>query len=322
MTDPLRLVGDIGGTNARFALASAEAPGYRHERVFSCADFPSLEDSIRCFVEQADITMPKVMCLAVAGPVTDGRVQLTNNRWQIDERHLAAAFSLEAVSLLNDFAAIALSIPALRSEDLLRIGPASLDLGSPGRRCVGVIGPGTGLGGAGLVMSGPEKALLVTEAGHVGFAPNSPLQVELHRVLSRRFGRVSNERLVSGPGLENLYEALREIDGLGRSHLRAGEIFQAASTAADELALRAVDLFFEIFGQVAGDFALGLGAFDGVCLAGGVIQRHARLLQQSRFRQAFEDKSRLRPRLERTATVLVTHPQPGLLGASELARAL
>jgi glucokinase len=322
LTDTFYLAADIGGTNARFALVRPGQSGYSNEKTLSCIDYVSPEAAIRSYLDSVGAGMPELVCFAVAGPIDDGTVEFTNSSWRIEEKRLVRSFNLSSAKLINDFAAIALAIPIINEDELDRIGN---NLQKPAGRddfCFGVIGPGTGLGAAGLLGANGFCKPILTEAGHAGFAPMTSLQAGLHGVLSSRFGRVSNERLISGPGLENIYSALGELNRIQCLSITAGDIFEAAIQQTDDLAVQSVDLFFEVFGQVAGDFALSIGAFDGLYLTGGVIQRYGEMLRKSRFRQAFEDKGRLNSQLRKTPSKLILHPQPGLLGASEMARAM
>ena len=309
------LIGDIGGTNARFALARPGQPGYTAERVYACADHPSLEQGIEAYFRDVGLRHPGTICLAVAGPVLDSTVQFTNSHWQIAERPLRNRFEIERVRLINDFAAIAHGLPLLGEHDLLRLGgPPPPDL-SRGNYRLGVLGPGTGLGAAGLMHDNGLSTVLVTEAGHVGFAPETPEQRQLLARLQTRFERVSDERVASGAGLENIYWALRRP---GDPSASAAEIFERAA-AGQTPAGRAVDLFFELLGQIAGNLALSMGAFQGIYIAGGIVQRHRELLRTSRFRAGFENKGRHHGIMARVPTVAIRHPQPGLLGASRVA---
>jgi glucokinase len=243
-------------------------------------------------------------------------VRFTNNHWEIAADELAAEFSIEGVQLLNDFEAIAYSVPLLTADDCMPLGlpePAPLDAE---HYMVGVIGPGTGLGAVGLRKYGDVVLPIAGEAGHGGFAPETRVQMDILRALRQRFDRVSSERLVSGPGIENIYWALMRIHGEKRAHLSAAEIFTAAIENTDPLASEAVQMFFEVFGQVAGDLALTLGAEDGILIAGGISKRYPDLLKNSGFRSGFENKGRYRSLMERIPTQLILHDQPGLLGAS------
>ncbi len=315
-SDPSLLIGDIGGTNARFALADPATPAFTDVRTLKCDDYESADTAIKHYLASVGAESPRVICLAAAGPIIDKRVRFTNNQWEIAADELAAEFSIAGVRLLNDFEAIAYSLPFLNADDCLPIGlpePAPLDAD---HYMVGVIGPGTGLGAVGLRKYGDALFPIPGEAGHGGFAPETQVQIDILRALRERFDRVSSERLVSGPGIENIYRALMRIHGVKRAHLSPAEIFNAAIENTDPLASEAVQMFFEVFGQVAGDFALTLGAEDGIFIAGGISKRYPDLLKNSSFRSAFENKGRHRSLMERVPTQLILHEQPGLLGAA------
>ncbi len=314
------LVGDIGGTNARFAVAHTDAPGYSSEKTYQCADFATVIDAIRHYLEQIGVAPPMTICLAVAGPVVGDQVKLTNNHWTISVDELRQAFEIEAVRLLNDFEAIAYSVPYISIDEMLSIGNLKPSLLDSQHYTIGVIGPGTGLGAVGLRRYEEHYIAIVSEASHGGFAPETEEQVDILTVLRQRFGRVSSERLLSGSGLENLYWALGQIHDGNHAQLSAAEIMQASQQESDAMASKAVGLFYEILGQVAGDLALTLGAKDGMYIAGGITQRYPQLFVSSRFRSGFEAKGRHRVLMERIPTQQIMHQQPGLLGASSYAQ--
>jgi glucokinase len=302
MAERTMLIGDIGGTNARFALADQSAPGFSREETLQCADFPSAEAAVRHYLESVSAPAPDVICLAAAGPVIDKRVDITNNHWVLSARDLAATFSTQAVRLLNDFEAIAYSIPSLNlvgSEDY----------------SIAVLGPGTGLGTAGLRKQGKSLEVIPSEAGHTSFASETELQREILDVLNAKFDRVSFEHLVSGPGIENIHWAL------GQRRFPESPAHSAAEIFADDSyhSMQAVGVFFEVLGQFSRDFALSLGAYDGVFIAGGIVPRYPELLQKSRFRASFENRPGDQTDISKIPTQLVSHPQPGLLGASYVA---
>ncbi len=317
MSNDSILVADIGGTHARFALADLNSSGVSHESVLECADFPAVEDAIIHYIAQMGIKMPSTICIAAAGPVTDGCVSFVNSSWHIDTEQLRVSLDVDQMTLVNDFVAVAHAVSILEQDDLLGINGLPFNREAD-RWTTGVIGPGTGLGAAGLVKKRGHVFSLLTEAGHSGFSPTDPFQFELMDVLAKRHGRVSNERLLSGPGIENIYRGVSEIVSGQARELTAKEVF--AGVNADANAKTSVDLFFKVLGQVAGDFALSIGAFDGVFLAGGVVQRYASLVPESAFQQAFQMKGRLSEQLEKTPTFVITHQTPGLLGAAQIAR--
>jgi len=313
MADKTLLIGDIGGTNARFAMADPENTGFSNVMTLQCADYASADDAIRHYIGELSAEAPDVICLAVAGPVVGNSVQVTNNHWELNAESIVANFSVHNAKLLNDFEAVAYSIPHLHTED-------SVVIGLPDQRPtldddfnIAILGPGTGLGTGGLIRRGQTVIPIVAEGGHVGFAPNSQLQVEVLNSLRSKFDRVSVEHLVSGPGIENIYWALTQIYGEQRDLLSAQEIF---ANGDDSRATETTQMFFDILGQVAGDLALVLGAKDGVYIAGGITKRYPELLHGSGFRSAFDNKDNYRALMESIPTLLITHDEPGLLGAA------
>ena len=322
MADPCLLIGDIGGTNARFALAHPDKPGFSGELTLHCADYETAEQAIADYLERSGNIEPDVICLAAAGPVVDGCVHLTNNEWVIDSRELRQKYPKSSVRLLNDFEAIAYSIPTLGENDISTVGLLPSELEGKSEFTLGVMGPGTGLGIGGLL--GRENSIypVVGEGSHAGFAPETRMQLKVLKQLQQRYERVSEERMVSGPGLENIYWALRKIHGEKTNGITAAEIFSRVLANEDVIATEATQLFFEVLGQIAGNLALALGAYDGVYLAGGILKRYPDLLKTSSFRSGFENKGRHRSLMEKVPTSLILHPQPGLLGASHCARQL
>jgi glucokinase len=324
MSKTCLLVGDIGGTNARFAIADESIPGFSRQITLRCADFESADVAIEHYLKKVKAARPTVICLAAAGPIVDGSVRFTNNSWTIGADDIGATFDAESVRLLNDFEAIAYSVPFLGDADCVGVGlPPAKHLGETDF-AVGILGPGTGLGAVGLLKRGEQLIPIVGEAGHVGFSPETQVQMDILAALRERFDRVSNERLVSGPGIENIYWALSRLHGEKRPQLEAAQIFEQGMNDSSPLAVEAVQMFYEILGQVAGNLALTLGAADGIFIAGGIARRYPKLLASSHFRGAFESKGRHRSLLEKIPTQLIVHPHPGLLGASycalELAR--
>ncbi len=316
------LIGDIGGTNARFALANKECVSFNNELTLQCSDFPNVADAINHYLESTQSETPEIICLAVAGPVVKQTVQFTNNPWSFSAPYLQNKFSSRKAHLLNDFEAIAYSIPSLKPNHQLSIGqPVQMNLNQD--YTLGVVGPGTGLGAVGLRKNLGSINALITEAGHTGFAPRTPLQTQLLQSLEKQYGRISNERLISGPGLANIYAALSDIYGTDNSKpLLAADIFSKHLSSDNDIASKAIAIFYKLLGQFAGDFALSIGAFDGLYLAGGVAQRYPDILVESNFRNGFEDKGRHQNIMKEISTTLITHPEPGLLGASHVAREL
>ena len=310
------LIGDIGGTNARFALADPLVPGFSMQKTYACAKFETADLAIRTYLNDVGSHSPSVICLAAAGPVVENTIRLTNNNWIIDADALGQDFTGTSVKLLNDFEAIAYSIPFLAPGDSLSLGLPEASSVDEQRYRFGIVGPGTGLGYAALYKREGVLVPITGEGGHQGFAPESQLQQDVLTALRERYDRVSYERLVSGPGMENIYWALIRIHGEKQTQLSAAEIFSRAENDGDPRAEEAVQLFFELLGQVAGNIAISMSTFDGVYVAGGIAKRYPHILSNSRFRNGFENKGRHRSLMERIPTRLITHDDPGLLGAS------
>lgn len=320
MARGILLIGDLGGTNARFALADRGGPGFSAELTLDCDAFESAEDAIEAYLEQAGKRHPAVICLAVAGPVVGHSVRFLNNQWSLDSRKLGERFPRARIRLVNDFKATAFAIPLLGGGDVEAVGPPRVDL--PGKQdfTIGVLGPGTGLGVSGLLRVAGRLHALSSEGGHSGFAPETRVQIDVLKQLRERYDRVSDERLLSGPGIQNIYWALQKIYGKRAVDRDPAEIFRRARDDGDEVASEAEHLFFEALGQVAGNLALTLGAYDGVYIAGGIVRRYPDRLKAGAFRSGFENKGRYRDLMEKIPTCLITHPNPGLLGAAYLAR--
>jgi len=322
MSERSLLIGDIGGTNARFALAEPLVPGFSRQKSYDCANFETADLAIRAYLDDVDSPQPVVICLAVAGPVINDAARLTNGNWSFDSASLCETFSCTAVGLLNDFGAIAYSIPYLADHDSLPLGFPDTPAIDAERYSFGIVGPGTGLGYAALYRREGIQVPITGEGGLLGFAPESQLQLDVWLALRKRFERVTYEHLVSGPGMENIYWALTEIDDEQQTQPAAAEIFERAERGCDQRAGVAVQLFFELLGQVAGNVAISMSTFDGVYIAGGIAKRYPDILENSRFRAGFENMGPHRSLMEKIPTRLITHENPGLLGASYCAQAL
>jgi len=307
------LVGDVGGTHARFALVDTQGH-VRNPRTFQAKDYSSLTDVIEEYLETtAGKRRPPRAVVAVAGPVLDGEIEFTNLDWVVSEGDLLAHFEFEAVKLINDFAAQALACPRLQDGDLRQIGP---DVGRGAYDCpVVVLGAGTGFGVAGIARNERGDVAIATEGGHAAFAPNDEIEVEVWRRLKRKYGRVSIERLLSGAGLYDLYCALADIEGRN-AVLPDQAAVTTEGLAGDPFAGATLDRFLGMLGSVAGDLALSYGARGGVYVSGGIAPRMADRLATSPFRTRFEDKGRLSDYVRAIPTFLVLHPYPAIIGAA------
>ncbi len=313
--DQTLLVADIGGTNARFALAAEDGEPIALQHTLQCTEYPTVNSAIDAYLAQIGRTRVDAICFAAAGPVIHGSVKFTNNSWILNGDELRSRFNTSDVYLLNDWEAIAYSLPALGKEDRLGIG-GDWSIPHSDELTFAAIGPGTGLGVTGVSVHSGQPYAIVSEGGHTSFAPKTILQLDLLKILLDRFGRVSNERVLSGPGLVNIYQALCQIEGVQSQELSASQIGESARDKSDAIAVKTFELFFEILGQVAGDFVLTLGGYDGLFIGGGVTQRYRDLLLNSRFRSGFTNKGRYKEILENTPSWLILHENPGLLGAS------
>ncbi len=302
------LLGDVGGTNARFALAI----GDRIERraALNVADFADAEAAIGSFLDTLDEGQrPLGAALGCAGPVEDGAVTLTNGAWRIEAAALTGRFGWSELRLVNDFEALAWALPALGAGDVRPLGGGRAQADSPSI----VLGPGTGLGIATYLPPPAGPAVIVGEGGHATLPVSDDREASVIARLRAEHGHVSAERLLSGDGLERLYRALAEIEGRAAPPRAAAEITEAAKTgcAASRAALA---MFCALLGTVAGNAALLLGARGGVYLAGGILPRIEEALAGSEFRRRFEAKGRFQAYLAAVPTLLVTHPEPAFPG--------
>ncbi len=315
----LRLLGDIGGTNARFALqVGGEAPS--HVATFACKDYADLADAVRAYL-QAEVgeAPPSVAAFAVAAPLTGDRVELTNSPWSFSTEGLRRRLGLERLIVVNDFTATALSIPRLDRDDLVQVGGGAPVAGAP----IAVLGPGTGLGVSGLIPGEPGKAPerwvpLTTEGGHVTLAAADDRESAVLAVIRRKFGHASAERALSGPGLVNLAQALAEVEGGGPVPETADQITSQALSGTSPLCAAAVEMFCAMLGTVASNLALTLGARGGVFIAGGIVPKLGTAFTLSSFRRRFEEKGRFSDYLAAIPTYVIVRETVALLGLTSL----
>jgi len=317
------LLADLGGTNVRFALAGdgLDAPlAMASIRRYRVKDFPSLADAARQYFADTGEHADRAV-IAAAGRIAGGEtVQVTNNPWTISAQALRSTMGMTRVHLVNDFAAQSMAVPLLAAGALAPVGPLPPPaLHLPRAQTFVVMGPGTGLGVAGLLWRDGAWIVLETEGGHAGFAAHTTEDVEILHRLNARFGRVSNERMICGNGLVNLYLALADIAGEPAEEYTPEDITSRAEAGSDALCVRTLETLAGIFGSVAGDLVLSLGGWDGVYLTGGVLPFLLPWLHRGGFRERFEAKGRFRETMERVPTLAITHPEPGLLGAAAIA---
>lgn len=317
MTTEPALVADIGGTNARFALAEigGEDISVRDMQTFRAEDFESIRDAAGAYLEAVGVK-PSAACFAAAGPATDAVIEFTNSPWVLDVADMKSALALERLCVINDFEALASSVRCLRPSDLLAVKPGSGDARAP----ILVIGPGTGLGQALIVPFGGRDRIIATEGGHVGFAPRGEEEVEVMKFIAREHPRVSIERLLSGRGLVNIHRALCARAGVPRVSLRADEISKAALTQEYPIAVKSVEMFCALLGSAAGDAVLATGARGGVVLGGGILPKIREIFLKSRFVERFLDKGRMRSYVEDVPINLIICEGAALIGAASRLR--
>lgn len=312
-----RLVGDVGGTNARFALLDGENQPVSSSTL-SASDFPSLAEAVRSYLDRHDVDRLDAAAVAVATPVTGDAVKLTNNHWSFSIEQTRRDLGLQTLHVINDFTALALSVPHLPESELIRIGGGE----QLAKHARAVIGPGTGLGVSGLVPCGSHWSALQGEGGHVSLGVRTPREIAVYRLLTERFGHVSAERFLSGPGLVNVVTALRQIDGLSRQDYSPAQVTEYGMTVADDSehgsCVEALNMFCDLLGSCAGNLVLTLGAEGGVYIGGGIVPRLGDFFARSGFRQQFEDKGRMQGYLQKVPSYVIHSPYPALIGAAQL----
>ena len=309
------LVADIGGTNARFALADPGTLDLTEIRQVRCADHPSLEAALTAYLGSL-LKPPDLASIAVAAPVIGGRVSLTNSAWSFADDELCRKVGLKQIKVLNDFEALALSLPNLAASELHRIG------GEPPveHAAKAVLGPGTGLGVAGLVWSGECWVALPGEGGHVTLGAGDAAQLALLERIRKGRDHLSAERLLSGPGLAALYQAVAASRGVTPDALQPNDVLLLGSSGEDKIAAEALDQFAAWLGRFAGDTALLLGARGGVYLGGGIAPKLVARLSAGTFRKCFEDKGRMSAYLARVPVYVITAEFATLKGAAAALR--
>lgn len=312
------LVGDIGGTNVRLAVADLTdtPPAITAPKSLPRAGYPTFEGVVDQYSAESGGPIPDAIVVAVAGPIKDGKVKLTNGQWVIDELVLRGKGFAQA-RLINDYAALGYAVEHLRGKDLVSIGGEHAGIAG---ETVGVVGAGTGLGVSALVRDAFSSAVMVTEGGHIAFAPVDETEFEILKVLLERFPRVSVERVLSGPGLANIHWALSRIGGARDPvQLTPEEVTTCAVAGTDPVAVRALDVFCGIYGRFAGDMTLAFGARGGIYLGGGIAPKLLPQLNSGTFRRGFEEKGRFDSYVGIVPTKVIVHPYAALLGAAEAA---
>ena len=309
-----RLLGDIGGTNARFAWQTDRGSPPTEVSSYACADHDSLLSAIRHYLAEHRKQCPPACAIGIANPILGDRVQMTNHHWSFSISELQRGLGLERLRVINDFTALALSLPTLLAAELHLVGQEGVAVaGAP----MAVLGPGTGLGVSGLLPSGAGSFTPITgEGGHATLAAHGEYEIAVVRLLAQRFGHASAERALSGPGLVNLYEAACKLADQPALPLGPAEVIERARSDADPGCVAAIDLFCNFLGSFAGNLALTLGARGGVYIGGGLAPRLHVEIERSAFRERFAAKGRFRDYLGAIPTFIIdAQVSPALVGA-------
>ena len=315
-----KLVADIGGTNARFALIFDDLWQPTQEHVLSCIDYKGPVEAIRHYLDllgaQGSVVSPREAALAIANPITGDWVKMTNHTWEFSIEQTRLSLGLERLLLLNDFTALALSLPRIAATELRQVGNGQPANESP----LALIGPGTGLGMSGLIPCPGGWVPLQGEGGHASFSPADDYEVDILHIVRRQYSHVSTERLISGKGLYNLYAAIAELDGYGIERIAPAEITSRALDHGDPLSVKVMNTFCAMLGTAAANLALNLGARGGVYVGGGIVPKLGVFFDHSPFRRRFEERGRFSEYLAGIPSYVITAKTPALMGAAEALR--
>jgi glucokinase len=313
--DSRSLVGDVGGSNARFAVARrvGGAVELTHVRAMRSADYADVVAAVEHYRAAIGGELPRAAAIAIAGPVVGGRAEITNHpQWSFDIAPVRERLGLKHLSVINDFTAVALSLPHLPRHELRQVGPGTAAAGAP----MAVIGPGTGLGVSAIVPSDGRWIAVEGEGGHATFAPMSRRESRIGESLRERFGHASWERVLSGPGLVNLYAAIAHLEGARAEELTPEAVAERGLAGSCALCKEAVETFCAALGTAAGNLALTMGARGGVFIGGGIVPQLGPVFDASPFRARFEAKGRLSSYVRPIPTFVITAATPGLVGAA------
>ena len=307
----LSVVADVGGTNIRLAVVDRANGELSKVREYPCAQFITLDAALA----QYFVTIPEAvshLCLAIACPVESDLVSMTNRSWQFSQKALKEKLGLTQLYVINDYTAISLAVPFVEETHKVKIGGGEVVPNG----VKAIFGPGTGLGVSHLIKQGENWVSLDGEGGHTSFAPNTRQQADILLLLQEQFGHVSAERLLSGQGLVNIYHALCRLAGKQPAYFEPSEITDSALSRECELCANTLTVFCQVMGGFAGNLSLNLDCKGGVYIAGGIVPRFVDFFTKSEFREFFEAKGRCKAYLSTVPTYLITHENPGLLGAA------
>ncbi len=317
MTDTQIVTVDIGGTHARFAIATLSGDGrieLGEPETLHTEDHASFQTAWEDYRERQGGSLPENVAMAIAGPVGGEVIRFTNNPWIIRPAMIQSKIGCSRWTIVNDFEAVAHAVARAPDDQLIHLTGPDRALAEEGT--ISVVGPGTGLGVAHLWRRGGTYRVQATEGGHIDFAPLDSIEDAILARLRKRHNRVSVERVVAGPGISDIYETLAKLEGKPVAELEDIDIWKRGMAGEDSLAAAAVDRFCLSLGSVAGDIALAQGGFGGVVIAGGLGYRLRDHLPQSGFAERFRAKGRFAGLMADIPVKLIVHPQPGLFGAA------
>ena len=306
------LIADIGGTNARFAIVDEGGFVPEYERTLSCSEYPTLVDAVTAYLDDVSSEMPETASLAIATPVSNDRIVMTNHVWDLSVDETRRALGIRSLKVLNDYTALALALPHLSSDDYKQIGSGTSIKNQP----MAVLGPGTGLGVSGSIYVDNYWLPLQSEGGHVSYGPLNDRESDVFKFIRKRYDHVSAETLVSGPGLVLLYESIAQCDGIQCAQLSPEQVTYEALNETNASAQEAVSMFCGILGVMAANLALTLGARGGVFIGGGIVPKLGDYFEASYFRACFENNTRFKHYLEEIPTFVIESKYPALIGAA------
>ncbi len=311
--DSPRLIADIGGLYARFAIETSYGE-FAKQRSLRCADFPSFEAAMSAYLNSLKSATVAHAAVAMANPVDGDQVRMTNYHWQFSIEETRVNLGLETLVVVNDFTSLAMALPRLSPTDFRQVGTGQAVKNS----VIGLIGSGSGLGVSGLIPSGEGWTSLGSEGGHASFAPADARESAVLQYAWRQFGHVSFERLLSGPGLELTYLALADLQQKKVSALSAPDITRMALDNKDALCTETLEVFCNVLGTAASNLAVTLGALGGIYIGGSIVPRLGEFFDRSGFRKRFEDKGRFSNYVASIPTFVITAPEATFLGASAI----
>lgn len=313
------LVADIGGTNARFGLVAIDGtrsspPDYtaQHQHSLKCADYPDLASMVRDYARVADTTLPAFACFAIAGPIHDGRVRMTNLDWEFSIEQLRQELGMEALDVINDFAALAYATPHLRGEMIKPLHEASHEPDSP----ILVLGPGTGFGMAALVPFKERWKIVPTEGGHTNFAPGNAREIAILEYMMRQQDHVSVETLLCGQGLVRIYQAMAFIEGKPAQDYKPADINEKGQSGEDPLCRASIEQFCSMLGSAVGDRALCLGAQGGVFLGGGIVPKIADFIPGTDLVERYCHKGPMSNYVRQIPLTMIMNDKAALVGTA------